>query len=39
MVVHKQDLNEDVGESVTLFQQIPRFYECHKDKAEARLHN
>jgi len=28
-VVHKQDLNEDDVETVTLFQEIPMFSECH----------
>lgn len=39
MVVYQQDLNEDAGENITFFQEIPRFSECRKDNAKARLHN
>jgi len=37
MTVHKQDLNEYEGENVILSQEIPRFSDCHKDKAEAKV--
>jgi hypothetical protein len=37
ITVHKLDLNEDKGETVTLSQEIPRYSECHKDNAEANV--
>jgi len=35
MVVHEQDLNEDMGEIVTIFQNIPGFSQHGQDDAEA----
>jgi hypothetical protein len=37
--VHKLDLNEDERQTVALFQEITRFYECRKDNEQAYLHN
>lgn len=35
MVLHEQDLNEDMGEIVTIFQDIPGFSQHGQDDAEA----
>jgi len=37
MVVHEQDLNDDMGEIVTMFQDIPGFSQHGQDDAEAWL--
>jgi hypothetical protein len=37
MAVHEQDLNEDMGETVTMFQDIPGFSQHGQDDAEAWL--
>jgi hypothetical protein len=37
IVVHEQDLNEDMGETITMFQDIPRFSQHGQDDAEAWL--
>jgi hypothetical protein len=37
MVVHEQNLNEDMGEIVTMFQNIPGFSQHGQDDAEAWL--
>ena len=39
MTVHEPDLSEDVGETVTEFQEIPEYSECGRDGAEAWLNN
>jgi hypothetical protein len=39
MVADEQDLKDDEGETVTLFVSRDSKVVCHKDNAEARLHN